>query len=208
MLHKLQYISQGKTVKEHHENIGSVLDSGATLVQLRLKNISDEEYIDAAHKAKETCEKYGASLIINDNVKVSKAVNSYALHLGLNDTAVEDARKIVLEKVIGGTANTFEHIKQRYNEKVNYIGLGPFRFTSTKEKLRPILGLIGYQNILKQMLTQGITVPVYAIGGIEAKDLTELMLTGVHGIAVSGMLTNASNKEKLIKELNKQLYNA
>lgn len=208
MLHKLQYISQGKTPKDHHQNIYSILDSGAQLVQLRLKNISQEEYCDRAFEVKELCTKYSASLIINDNAEVAKTISSDALHLGLDDMNINEARKIFADKIIGGTANTFDHIKQRFSERVNYIGLGPFRFTTTKEKLSPVLGLEGYKKLMDSMLSENITIPVYAIGGIEINDVQEIIQTGVFGIAVSGMLTNASNKEKTIKELNKILYNA
>jgi thiamine-phosphate pyrophosphorylase len=208
MLHKLQYISQGVTPEQHLKNIKAALDAGVKLVQLRLKNISDELYIDYANKAKVLCDKHQALLIINDNANVAKYSNADALHLGLDDMSITDARKIIPNKIIGGTANTFEHIQQRCAEKVDYIGLGPYQFTSTKEKLSPILGIKGYQNIIHQMKKENLTTPIYAIGGIELKDIETIINTGVYGIAVSGLLTNAENKEHLVKEINKILYHA
>ncbi len=208
MLHKLQYISQGTTPDEHLKNIDAALNAGVKLVQLRLKNISDELYIDYASEAKISCDKYQALLIINDNAYVSKSSNADALHLGLDDMSVWEARKIIPNKLIGGTANTFEHIKQRCTEKVNYIGLGPYQFTSTKEKLSPILGIEGYHNIILEMKKENLTIPIYAIGGIELKDIEAIINTGVYGIAVSGLITHSDNKEKLIKELNNILYHA
>jgi len=208
MLHKLHYISQGITPNEHIKNIESVLNAGIKLVQLRLKNIPDEMYIDFGFKAKELCNKYDALLIINDNVNVAKLCNADAVHLGLNDMNVLEARELFPNKIIGGTANTFEHIKQRCDEKVDYIGLGPFRFTSTKEKLSPILGIEGYQNSIQKMKNENLSTPIYAIGGIELKDIESIINTGVYGIAVSGLLTHSNNKEKLVKEINKILYHA
>lgn len=208
MLHKLQYISQGSTPEIHIQNIESVLQAGVKLVQLRLKNISDELYTDYAAKAKQLCNKYDAVLIINDNVNVAKLSNADALHLGLDDMNVMEAKQIVPAKLIGGTANTFEHIKQRCAEKVDYIGLGPYRFTSTKEKLSPILGIEGYQNIVEQMKKENLNTPIYAIGGIELQDIKSIINTGVYGIAVSGLLTNAEDKEHLVKEINNILYHA
>lgn len=208
MLHKLQYISQGSTPDTHIQNIKSVLDAGVKLIQLRLKNISDELYINYATKAKEVCHKYDAVLIINDNVTVAKSSKADALHLGLDDMSVLEAKQIVPTKIIGGTANTFEHIKQRCTESVDYIGLGPYRFTSTKEKLSPILGIEGYQTIIQQMKKENLNTPIYAIGGIELQDIESIIHTGVYGIAVSGLLTNADNKEHLVKEINKILYHA
>ena len=208
MLHKLQYISQGSSPEAHIRNIDSVLQAGIKLVQLRLKNISDELYLNYAVKAKELCHQYDAMLIINDNVNVAKLSNADALHLGLDDMNVTEAKQIVPTMNIGGTANTFEHIKQRCVEKVDYIGLGPYRFTSTKEKLSPILGIEGYQNIIQQMKKENLNTPIYAIGGIEFQDIESIINTGVYGIAVSGLLTHAENKEHLIKEIHKILYHA
>ena len=206
MLHKLQYISQGLTPDIHITNIESALNAGIKLIQLRLKNISNESYTEYAIKAKALCEKFDAQLIINDNPEVAKICNADALHLGLDDMNVIEAKKIIPNKIIGGTANTFENIIQRCAEGVNYIGLGPFRFTTTKEKLSPILGVDGYTNIIQKMkqlsVAELVEVPIYAIGGIELNDIESIINTGVYGIAVSGLITNANGKEHLVKQIN------
>ncbi len=208
MLHKLQYISQGKTPEEHINNIHSVLEAGIKLVQLRLKNVDEKTFSQYGSIAHDLCKRYDAQLIINDNPSVAKNCNSEALHLGLDDMMVEDARKIFPDKIIGGTANTFEHIKNRCAENVDYIGLGPFRFTSTKEKLSPVLGIDGYAAIVDLMKKNNLSKPIYAIGGIELADIEPIMNTGVYGIAVSGLLTGSNDKENLVKEINKILYHA
>ncbi len=209
MLSKLQYISQGITPNNHLHNIEMALDAGVELVQLRLKNLSQEVYEEFGCKTKELCESYNAQLIINDNALVAKACNADALHLGLDDMSVAEARSI-FNKKIGGTANTFEHIKQRCTEKVDYIGLGPFKFTNTKDKLSPILGLEGYKMIITQMKqllgTEALEVPIYAIGGIELQDIEAIMQTGVHGIAVSGLITNAIDKKEIVKQIKKYTH--
>ncbi|MCD6018868.1 MAG: thiamine phosphate synthase [Bacteroidetes bacterium] len=208
MLHKLHYISQGQTPEVHIQHIASALNAGVKLVQLRLKNLSNDQYTEYAIQAKELCGKFGAQLIINDNPIVAKASSADALHLGLDDMPVSEAKKIVSDKSVGGTANTFEHIQQRCKEGVDYIGLGPFQFTTTKEKLSPVLGVSGYTNIIQKMKAEQLTTPVYAIGGIELKDIESIIKTGVYGIAVSGLITNSNNKEHLVKEINKILYHA
>lgn len=208
MLPKLQYISQGATPVMHLMHIESALDAGVRLIQLRLKNSSDELYLDLAHRTKTMCNAYGATLIINDSLRVAQACHSDALHLGLTDLPVPEAKKRLPGKLIGGTANTFEQVKQRCAEEVDYIGLGPFRFTSTKEKLSPVLGLGGYQSILDQMKAENLNTPVYAIGGIEFRDIASIISTGVYGIAVSGLITQSDQKETLVKEINQLLYHA
>lgn len=208
MLPKLQYISQGSSPDVHIQNIDAALKAGVKLIQLRLKNISVDSYTEYAMKAKALCEKFDAQLIINDNPIVADASKADALHLGLDDVSVLEAKKVIPNKVIGGTANTFEHIKQRCAEGVNYIGLGPFRFTTTKEKLSPILGVNGYVDVIQKMKSEKLTTPIYAIGGIELNDIEAIINTGVYGVAVSGLITNSNNKEHLVKEINKILYHA
>ena len=208
MLPKLQYISQGSSPDIHIQNIESALNAGVKLIQLRLKNISDDNYAEHGIQAKEICRTFGAQLIINDNPYVAKTCDADMLHLGLDDMKVEEAKKMIPNKLIGGTANTFEHIQQRCAEKVDYIGLGPFQFTTTKEKLSPVLRVNGYEEIIKKMESENLTTPIYAIGGIELKDIESIINTGVYGIAVSGLITNSINKEHLVKEINKILSHA
>ena len=191
MLPKLHYISQGSNAAEHLHNIESALQAGVKLVQLRLKHISEDIYIESAIKAKELCIKHNAQLIINDSPLVAKKSHADGIHLGLDDMKILDAKKIIPHKIIGGTANTFEHIKQRCTEQVDYIGLGPYRFTNTKEKLSPILGIDGYKEIITKMKNENLTTPIYAIGGIELNDVESIMNTGVYGIAVSGLITTS-----------------
>lgn len=207
MLSKLQYISQGETPNKHLQNIEMALDAGVKLVQLRLKNVSQEVYEEFACKTKELCSQYNSQLIINDNALVAKVCDADALHLGLTDMNVLEAREI-FNKKIGGTANTFEHIKQRCLEKVDYIGLGPFKFTTTKDKLSPILGLNGYVEIINKMKTENLYAPIYAIGGIESQDIEFIMKTGVFGIAVSGLITNSTNKKEIINQIYTDLGSA
>lgn len=102
--------------------------------------------------------------------------------------------------IIGGTANTFEDIERLAAQGADYIGCGPFRFTTTKKNLAPMLGIDGYKNILSQMRKHGITLPLVAIGGITCGDIPQLMAAGVTGIALSGSILRA---EKPVEEMNK-----
>jgi thiamine-phosphate pyrophosphorylase len=203
-MHRLQYVTQGKDPQEHLNNLKSALEAGVKLIQLRLKEVSEEIYLETALKASELCKKHSAQLIINDDPSVAKKVEAFAVHLGLEDMKVDEARKISSLQ-IGGTANTFEHIQQRTNEKVNYIGLGPYKFTTTKKKLSPVLGVEGYKKIIDQMKKENSFIPVYAIGGIELEDIEGIMSTGVYGIAVSGLITHSPNKKELVEKINKIL---
>lgn len=207
-MHRLQYISQGNSTDEHLLNIQELLDAGVKFIQLRLKNVDEERYLTCAKKAVELCRPYNADLIINDSPSIAEKCGAKAVHLGLDDMKVIQAKEIFKGPIIGGTANTFDHITQRSKEGVSYIGLGPFRFTNTKEKLSPVLGLEGYRSLLSEMKKNGITTPVFAIGGIEMDDIENIMKTGVYGIAVSGMLTKAKDKKKTVEQITKILEHA
>ncbi len=207
MYNKLQYISQGNTIGDQVRNIHQALDAGCDWIQMRFKNQTEKDSFILAEEIKLLCEKYLASFIINDNLYLAQQINADGLHLGLSDMKIDEARTILgAEKIIGGTANTFEDIQNHVKNGCNYIGLGPFRFTNTKEKLSPILGLSGYFEILQKMKKNKIEVPVYAIGGITLKDINPLMETGIHGIAVSGIITESDEKKILIQQLNEKLY--
>lgn len=207
MYNKLQYISQGKTIEEQLYNIHQALDAGCDWIQMRFKNQTAKNTFALAEAVKFLCEEYLANFIVNDNLYLAQQIAADGVHLGLTDMKIDEARAILGNtKMIGGTANTFEDIKNHAKNGCDYIGLGPFRFTETKEKLSPILGLSGYFKVLEELKKHNIQIPVYAIGGITLKDISPLMETGIHGIAISGMVTKSAEKEKLIQQLNEKLY--
>lgn len=188
---KLHYISQGTTPAEHLENIQQACASGAELVQLRLKNEKKDTVLATALKAREITAHFQTRLIINDHYQIAKEVKADGVHLGKTDTCPLVARKHLYNwQIIGGTANTLEDCKTLIAKKVDYIGLGPFRFTKTKDKLSPVLGIEGYVAIINELQTD---IPIIAIGGIEIEDILDLMMTRVHGIAMSGAITRDFN---------------
>ncbi|CAM3628864.1 thiamine phosphate synthase [Flavobacterium chungbukense] len=207
MYNKLQYISQGETIEQQLYNIHQALDAGCNWVQMRFKNQTSKDTFTLAEAVKPLCEEYLANFIINDDLHLAEQIAADGIHLGLTDTKIDEARAILgTNKIIGGTANTFEDIENHIKNGCDYIGLGPFRFTNTKEKLSPILGLAGYFDILEKLKKNKLQIPVYAIGGITVRDVSPLLETGIHGIAVSGIITESDEKEKLIQQLNEKLY--
>ncbi|GGE98175.1 thiamine phosphate synthase [Flavobacterium limi] len=207
MFNKLQYISQGETNEKQLQNIHQALDAGCNWIQMRFKNQTSEKRFALAEAVKNLCEEYLATFIVNDDVLLTQKIAADGVHLGLTDMSISGARAILGEKkIIGATANTFEDILLQTKNGCDYIGLGPFQFTETKEKLSPILGTEGYASILNKMKTENISIPVYAIGGITLENIENLIKTGVHGIAVSGIITKSPEKEKLVQQLNDKLY--
>lgn len=200
MIARLHYISQATTELTHLEAIQSACDAGCDWIQLRIKDQTEAQIQTIAEAAKLICDQAQAKLIINDRPAIAKAVQADGVHLGLKDMAHTTARTMLGQHfIIGGTANTFEDIKKYAEEGVvDYVGLGPFRFTTTKKKLSPTLGLEGYRRIIAECQANQITLPIIAIGGIQLEDIEAIMATGVHGIAVSTLITQAVDKQATV----------
>jgi thiamine-phosphate pyrophosphorylase len=167
---------------------------GVRWVQLRVKNLPAAEWRQRALDVQAVCRHHGATLLINDNPALALEIGADGVHLGKQDMPPAEARALLgPDFIIGGTANTFADIEGLVAAGVEYIGLGPFRFTTTKEKLSPILGFSGYAEIMAQCRAAGFTTPVVGIGGVELADVAELLVAGLHGVAVSGAISGAAS---------------
>ena len=174
---RLMFITNRTDQYTEQQETQWVLEGGCRWIQLRMK---DNPSLETARELVKLCAPYQARLCIDDDVQMALESGATAVHLGKNDMPVDQACELVHQSgktdfLIGATANTFEDICHAARLGASYIGLGPFRFTQTKKKLSPILGLDGYKRILEQCREAGITLPVYAIGGIEIEDIPALM---------------------------------
>lgn len=177
------------------EEIQRAVDGGCRWVQLRMKNATREEVVATAKRAKEICKAADdCILVVDDYVDIAKELELDGVHLGKNDMDPTEARELLgADYIIGATANTFDDVQALRHLDIDYIGLGPMRFTTTKERLSPVLGLDGYRDIISRMKAASINLPVVAIGGITYDDIEDVMATGVNGIAVSGSLIGADD---------------
>ena len=188
----LQYISHFTPQIGYAERIRMALEGGCRWIQLRMKDAPAEEIIACAEEVLPLCRRHGAKFLLDDHVELVRQLGADGVHLGKNDMPVDEARKILgPDIIIGGTANTIEDIISLDKHGADYIGCGPFRFTTTKKNLSPILGLDGYKSIVLKMKELGIDLPIVAIGGITVEDIPAVMGTGVSGIALSGAILGA-----------------
>ena len=188
----LQYISHFTPQISYAEGIRMALEGGCRWIQLRMKDAPAEEIIACAEEVLPLCRRHGAKFLLDDHVELVRQLGADGVHLGKNDMPVDEARKILgPDIIIGGTANTIEDIIRLHKQGADYIGCGPFRFTTTKKNLSPILGLDGYKSIVLKMKELGIDLPIVAIGGITVEDIPAVMGTGVSGIALSGAILGA-----------------
>lgn len=205
---RLQYITDHKEGISICEQVEAVCQGGIRWVQLRMKEASDEEFLREGRLAKEICRRYNALFIINDRVEMARQLDADGVHLGKEDMNPLEARRLLGKyKIIGATCNTWDDVVQRFTQQVDYIGLGPFTFTTTKKKLSPVLGVEGYHRILCRMKDENIPMPVFAIGGITEPDIPALMQTGIQGIALSGLIKNSANLTEKTKEISEIVNN-
>ena len=198
----LQFISHYTERYSYLDSIRLALEGGCRWIQLRMKDATDDEVRPIAIEAQQMCREAGATFIIDDRVELVRELHADGVHLGKNDMPIIEARKILgPDFIIGGTANTFDDVKLHYESSADYIGCGPFRFTTTKQKLAPVLGLDGYRSIVSQMRAANINIPIVAIGGITEDDIPAILATGITGIALSGTVLRADNPAQEMKNI-------
>lgn len=204
----LQYISHFTPQISYAEGIRMALEGGCRWIQLRMKDAPAEEIIACAEEVLPLCRRHGAKFLLDDHVELVRQLGADGVHLGKNDMPVDEARKILgPDIIIGGTANTIEDIIRLNKQGSDYIGCGPFRFTTTKKNLSPILGLDGYKSIVLKMKELGIDLPIVAIGGITVEDIPAVMETGVSGIALSGAILGAPDPVEMTARIIETIDN-
>ena len=190
----LQFITHPSERYSIAEEVQMALEGGCKWIQLRLKDATDEEFRQTALEIIPMCKENEAFLVFDDRVELAMEMSGHGVHLGKNDMNPLVARETMgAEAIIGCTANTAADIKAFRGWDVDYVGLGPFRHTTTKAKLSPLLGLEGYAAIVKEVRQADILLPIVAIGGITIDDIAPLMATGVNGVAMSGAIINADD---------------
>lgn len=206
MISRFHYLTQDLEDVSHEQQALDACQAGVKWLQLRMKNKSESERFLIANKVKEICDSFNCQLIINDYVSLAKQIDADGVHLGKSDTTIEAARNSLgNDKIIGGTANTFEDIQKLTNEGADYIGVGPFRFTTTKKNLSHIVGLEGYRDLVSNCKQEEINLPLIAIGGITLKDIQPLMATGIFGFAVSSAINLSNDRKQTVQAFIKSI---
>ena len=205
--YKLQFITHYNNVYSYIDSARIALEGGCRWIQLRMKDTPDSLLEETAIIIQRMCKDYDATFIIDDNVWLTKKLKADGVHLGKSDMPISEARKILGDQfIIGSTVNSFQDILSVIqNATPDYFGCGPFRFTSTKKNLAPILGHDGYRSIIHTMKDKNIDIPLIAIGGITKNDIPDLLNCGVSGIALSGSILNAYNPSIEMREITSKI---
>jgi len=195
---KLHYISQESSPKVHLENIQKACTSGAELVQLHLKDISEKKYLKLANEAREITSHFQTRLIISANYKIAKTIKADGVHLEKTDACPTLARKhLYTWQMIGGTANNLQDCEVLIDKEVDYISLGPFKLANSDNSSQ-VLGLNGFTAITETLNTE---TPIIGFGSITTADVTDILKTGVSGLAVSEEITRNFDAIKTFNQL-------
>jgi thiamine-phosphate pyrophosphorylase len=192
-------LTQDNLPWSHVEQAKRLCGAGAKWIQLRMKNAEPQAWRATASQVLAVCRDHGAVCIINDSVDVALAVGADGVHLGKSDESWREAReRLWPDRILGGTINNAEDAARALEaDCLDYVGVGPWRFTTNKQNLAPMLGAEGVRPLVAQL--DGL--PAWAIGGIEANDLPAVRLTGATGAAVSSALFRDGNLEKNYRAL-------
>lgn len=214
MLPRIQYITHPNENFSDLSWVDDLAKGGIKWVQLRIKKnhfearYPNQNYTDffteTLIRITDKCKSSGVILTVNDHYSFAIKDNVDGAHVGKEDETHEVVRNFLGNgKILGATANSFDDIVSYSTELLDYIGLGPFTFTTTKdkEKLSPALGIRGYASCIQRLKAKNIETPIYAIGGIEKEDVKNIMQTGVYGIALSGLIHNANFSPEFIQEI-------
>ena len=162
-----------------YSQVKKALEGGATIIQLREKNLDYDSFLKEAKDIKELCHEYGVKFIVNDNIKVAIEGDADGVHVGQDDMNVTEVRKLIGEdKIIGLSAQTVEQAELAQKQGVDYLGVGAVFSTSTKKDAKNVT----FEEL--KDICNSVNIPVVAIGGITKGNAIELKGTGIEGISV------------------------
>lgn len=198
----LQFITNPVSIDDAITQAKEALAGGCRWIQLRWKDAPIARLTEAACHIAIICHAAGAIFLLDDHVELVGQTDADGVHLGKNDMPLNKARRLLgPDKIIGATANTTEDIMAAAQAGADYIGYGPFRFTTTKKNLSPVLGLDGYRKAALFRKEHNLRLPLVAIGGITRDDIAEIIEAGADGIALSGSIVNAKKPAEATAEI-------
>ena len=191
--------------RSHLEQASMACEAGANWIQYRCLTKTDDELIHEINDIAAVCDDWGATLILTNHFHFFDRVDAQGVHIEDFDADLEHIREFIGDdKTLGASATTLERLMQVQRiGAADYCGYGPFAHTDTKPNDKPLLGFGGYRELQKQ---HDINIPVIAVGGIQLKDVEELLKTGVFGVAVSAAINKSFDPSGMVKAFYRKLY--
>jgi thiamine-phosphate pyrophosphorylase len=195
---RLQFLTLDQSPYSHAEQARFALEGGVKWIQLRTKNLSEKDWIKTAIEVGNLCRDFGATFMVNDSPRVALAAEADGVHLGPKDVSPQSARALLGEfAIVGVTLNTLDHLSILSTARIDYAGVGPVRYTTSKELLAPVHS----DKSLQELIQGARPVPCYAIGGVRAEDWENLQRLGAHGFAVSSAIALSPDPLKSARDL-------
>jgi thiamine-phosphate pyrophosphorylase len=196
------YLTHDLEDRSHAMQANIALENGISWVQFRTKVLKGDELIREALKVRKSCNDFNAKFIINDYVEVAKEVNADGVHLGKEDMEIAKAREILGDDfIVGATVNSKKDLVRFALENVDYLGVGPYRNTSTKKNLSAVLAREELVELIREIRSKSSTIPIILIGGINVGDILNIMELGANGVAVSSTINMADNPSLMTKQI-------
>ncbi len=193
-IEKLHFITHDIPHHSHIEQVEIACQAGAKWIQYRCLTKSDEELLVDLNTIASICDDWGTTLIVTNHVHLKGKADIQGFHMEDMDTDFIALRQQLGDEfTLGGSANTIENLIRLANEGADYAGFGPFANSTTKPNNFSLIDLNGYSNAIKKLVSLNIEFPIIAVGGIKLKDVSTLLQTGVHGIAVSEAINQDEN---------------
>ncbi|MDO5725310.1 MAG: thiamine phosphate synthase [Tissierellia bacterium] len=173
-----------------------VLDSGATFLQIREKDLDPNSFAKEAEELRELCNNYNIPFVVNDSIEIAKKCSADGVHLGQSDIKGKNLRQeIGKDMILGISAGTVEEAKQAEEIGADYIGVGSMFHTGTKDSTR----ILTFEDL--KDIVNSVSIPVVAIGGLNIENISQLKNTGIDGIAVVSAIFAADDKKSATKKL-------
>ena len=183
------------------EVVRDALAGGADIIQLRCKSGGLSEMREPARRVRAATEAAGKLLIVNDRLDLAMDIRADGVHLGPDDMPVSQARRLAdPEFIVGASAGRVETARAAEAAGADYLGVGPVYMTTSKADARPVIGLDGLAAVC-----EAVTIPVFAIGGIDIDRLPAVMRTGAVGAAVISALAHAADVREAVAQMRQIL---
>jgi len=179
-----------------YEQVEKAIKGGVTFVQLREKKLDEKSFLDEALQIQKLCRRYNIPFIINDNVEIARKINADGVHVGQRDMKAGNVRAILGEdKILGVSAQTVEQAILAEKEGADYLGVGAVFPTGSKLDADDV----SYETLKE--ICDAVSIPVVAIGGISAGNVSKLENSGISGIAVISAIFGAEDIQSATKDL-------
>lgn len=179
-----------------YDQVKKALDGGATFVQLREKKLDREDFLAEALEIQKLCRKYGVPFVINDEVSIAKVIDADGVHVGQSDMEAMDVRKVLgPDKILGVSAQTVEQAITAEKHGADYLGVGAVFATGSKDDADDV----SHETL--KAICEAVSIPVIAIGGITKDNVSELVGSGICGVAVISAIFGQNDIKKATEEL-------